>query len=102
LTDTTQVAMEALVGYQQAAADIADGFEQARRGLVEADVTSDSFGLLQESQGIHTMYAERCVDGLDVLRDGRDVFDALADVMDTIRLVYQGTDQAMANRVGGN
>lgn len=102
MTDTTKVALQALSTYRQAASDVADGFDRARQALVDADVQSDSFGLLQESQGIHTKYSERCDDGLNVLRDGRDVFDALADAMDTIRDAYRGADTAAAQRYGGH
>jgi hypothetical protein len=100
-TDTTKVALQALTAYKSAAQDVSEGFERARQALVDADVTSDSFGLLQESQGIHTKYAERCDDGLSVLRDGRDVFEALGDAMDTIREAYRGADTASAQRFGG-
>lgn len=102
MTDTTKVALQALSTYKQAATQVADGFESALQKLVDADVSSDSFGLLQESQGIHTQYAERCEDGLTAMRDGRDVFDALADAMDTIREAYHGADQAAAQRYGGS
>jgi len=100
--DTTKVALEALATYRQTAADVADGFDRARQGLVDADVQGDSFGLLQESQGIASKYSERCEDGLQVLTDGRDVFDALADAMDTIREAYQTADTAAAQRYGGH
>jgi hypothetical protein len=99
--DTTKVALQALSTYSQTAVDISDGFERARQALVDADVHSDSFGLLQESQGIHGKYTERCDDGLTVLRDGRDVFEALADAMDLIRDAYRGADTAAAHRFGG-
>ena len=101
-TDTTKVALQALSTYKQAAQDVSDGFERARQALVDADVSSDSFGLLQESQGIHGKYTERCDDGLSVLKDGRDVFDALTDAMDTIRQAYTSADGAAAQRFGGH
>jgi len=100
--DTTKVALQALATYRQAAADVADGFDRARQGLVDADVSGDSFGLLQESQGIASKYSERCEDGLQVLTDGRDVFDALADAMDAIREAYHSADLAAAQRYGGH
>ncbi|NUT31995.1 MAG: hypothetical protein HOV79_02865 [Hamadaea sp.] len=102
MTDPTKVALQALSAYGQSATQVADGFERALRSLVDADVQRDSFGLLPESQGVHTQYAERCDDGLTVLRDGRDVFDALADAMETIRDAYRDADQAAAQRYGGS
>lgn len=101
MTDTTKVALQALTSYKKASQDVSDGFERARQALIDADVTSDSFGLLQESQGIHSQYTERCTDGLNVLKDGRDVFDALCDAMDTIREAYSSADSAAAQRFGG-
>ena len=101
-TDTTKVALQALSTYKQASQDVSDGFERARQALIDADVSSDSFGLLQESQGIHDKYTERCDDGLSVLKDGRDVFDALCDAMDTIRNAYSSADTAASQRFGGH
>jgi hypothetical protein len=100
-TDTTKVALQALSTYKQASQDVSDGFERARQALIDADVSGDSFGLLQESHGIHTKYTERCDDGLNVLKDGRDVFDALCDAMDTIRAAYNSADTAASQRFGG-
>ncbi|MEV0272913.1 MAG: hypothetical protein HOV71_27360 [Hamadaea sp.] len=99
--DTTKIALQALDGYRQAATQIADGFDRAKQGLTDADVSGDSFGLLQESQGIAGKYSERCEDGLQVLTDGRTVFDALADAMEAIRDAYRSADLAAAQRYGG-
>jgi hypothetical protein len=100
--DTTKIALQALSTYKQASQDVSDGFERARQSLIDADVSGDSFGLLQESQGIHAKYTERCDDGLNVLKDGRDVFDALCDAMDTIRDAYRNADTAASQRFGGH
>ncbi|NUR74386.1 MAG: hypothetical protein HOU81_26550 [Hamadaea sp.] len=99
--DTTKIALQALDSYRQTASSVADGFDRARQGLVDADVSGDSFGLLQESQGIAGKYSERCEAGLQVLTDGRDVFDALADAMEAVRDAYRTADKAAAQRYGG-
>ncbi|WP_027345306.1 hypothetical protein [Hamadaea tsunoensis] len=99
--DTTKVALRALTAYHQAAQDISEGFERARQVLADTDVTAGSFGLLQEAHGLHDRYAERCDEGLNALRDGRDVFDALAEAMESIRSAYRDADQAAAARFGG-
>jgi hypothetical protein len=101
VSDTVKIALQALSTYKQAAADVSEGFVRARQSLVDANVSSDSFGLLQESQGIDTAYNTRCDDGLSVLNDGRDVFDALSDAMETIQKAYSSADNAASQRFGG-
>jgi hypothetical protein len=101
MSDQVKVALEALGAYAKAAAEISRGFDQARQPLVDADVTSDSFGLLAESHDIHKAYADQCDTGLAALTAGRDVFADLAEVFLSMRESYRAADEESAREIGG-
>lgn len=96
-----RVYLDAMGRYADASDDLSEGFNAARQMLVDADVTADSFGLLQESNDIANAYDQRCTDGLDVLNKGRDVFSELATAMRQMRDNYHNADQTSAQRYGG-
>lgn len=93
-----KVYLDAMGRYADASDDLSEGFTAARRLLVDADVTADSFGLLQESGDIAKTYEQRCNDGLDVLNCGVDVFSDLASGLRQMRDNYNSSDQASAQR----
>lgn len=96
-----KVYLDAMGRYADASDDLSEGFAEVRRLLVDANVTADSFGLLQESGDIADTYEQRCTDGLDVLDKGTDVFSELADAMRQMRDNYHNADQTSAQRTGG-
>lgn len=101
MTQGFQVHLEAMTRYAEAMEDLAEAFGRIRSGLVDADVTGDSFGQLPESREIAQAYEQRTTDGLAVLRSGEDVFGDLAQAFRQMRDNYHGADQASANRLGG-
>jgi hypothetical protein len=96
-----EVYLDAMTRYADAAEDLSEGFSRTRQLLVDADVTADSFGLLQESGDIAKTYEQRCTDGLGTLNDGTDVFSDLAVALRQMRDNYQAADTSSANRTGG-
>ena len=80
--------------------ELSEGFGKTRQLLVDADVTADSFGLLQESGDIAKSYEQRCTDGLDTLRHGVDVFSDLAAALRQMRDNYQTADTTSATAPG--
>jgi hypothetical protein len=95
------VHLDAMTRYATAMDELAAGFGRSRQGLVDADVTEDSFGMLPESREAAGVYEQRTTDGLEVLRTGEDVFGDLAVAFRQMRDNYQASDQAAANRLGG-
>jgi hypothetical protein len=96
-----KVYLDAMTRYADAMEDLADGFGRTRSGLIDADVTQDSFGMLPESRDVAKVYEQRTTDGLEVLRTGEDIFGELGVAFRQMRDNYQGSDQASANRLGG-
>ena len=95
-----KVYLDAMTRYADACDDLSEGFGKTRQLLVDADVTADSFGLLQESGDIAKSYEQRCTDGLDTLKAGVDVFSDLAAALRQMRDNYQTADTTSANRTG--
>jgi len=95
-----RIYLDAMTRYADACDDLSEGFDTTRRLLVDADVTADSFGLLQESGDIANTYEQRCTDGLDTLRSGVDVFSDLAVALRQMRDNYQTADTTSADRSG--
>jgi hypothetical protein len=95
------VYLDAITEHARRMEAIGARFGRTRRLLLDADVAEDSFGLLPESRDSAKIYEQRTTSGLDVLRDGEDVFTDLADVMRRIRDGYRAADTGSANRLGG-
>jgi predicted kinase len=95
------VHLDAMTRYATAMDELAAGFGRSRQGLVDADVTEDSFGMLPESREAAGVYEQRTTDGLEVLKAGEDVFGDLAVAFRQMRDNYRASDQAAANRLGG-
>lgn len=96
--DQFSVQLDALSHYAAVADGIAGDMTDARRALVDADVTGDSFGMLPQSRDTHGVYERRCTDGLDVLDAGHEVFTALAEAFRGIRDGYDRSDRSSAAR----
>jgi len=101
VSEALSVHLDAMARYADAMEELADGFGRIRSGLVDADVTQDSFGLLPESRDAARVYEQRTTDGLAVLRSGEDVFGEVAEGFRQMRDNYRGSDEASAERFGG-
>jgi hypothetical protein len=96
-----RIHLDAMTRYADRMEELAQGFGGTRSGLIDADVTADSFGLLPESREVAGVYQQRTTDGLEVLRAGEDVFGDLAVAFRQMRDNYRGADEAAAKRYGG-
>ncbi|HEY0697297.1 MAG TPA: hypothetical protein VGD43_05750 [Micromonospora sp.] len=101
MSEPLKVHLDAMTRYATELADLSRGFADTRALLVDADVTTDSFGLLPESRDAADVYEQRTTAGLEVLRSGEDIFADLAEGFRQMRDNYSGTDQAAARRFGG-
>lgn len=101
MSQPLKVYLEAMTRYADAMEDLATGFGDTRRLLVDADVSADSFGLLPESREVAAVYEQRTTEGLDVLRTGEDVMTDLALAFRQMRDNYQSSDVGSAGRFTG-
>jgi hypothetical protein len=101
VSELLSVYLDAMTHYADAMDELADGFSRTRSGLLDADVTQDSFGMLPESRDAAKIYEQRTTDGLEVLRTGEDIFGELAVGFRQMRDNYRSSDQASAERLGG-
>ena len=95
-----KVYLDSMTRYSVAMEELSAGFGRTRQTLVDADVTEDSFGLLDASRDAAAVYEQRTTDGLEVLATGVDVFADMAVAFRQMRDAYQASDQAGANRLG--
>jgi hypothetical protein len=95
-----KVHLDSMTRYATAMEDLSAGFGRTRQELVDADVTEDSFGMLDASRDAAGVYEQRTTDGLAVLAAGVDVFSDMATAFRQMRDSYQASDQAGANRLG--
>jgi hypothetical protein len=101
MTQPLTVYLDAMTRYAEVMDDLGSGFSDTRRGLLDADVTGDSFGMLSESRDAATVYEQRTTDGLDVLKSGEDVFGDLGQAFRQMRDNYRSSDDHSAGRLGG-
>lgn len=101
MSQPLRVYLEAMTRYAEAMDDLASGFANTRRLLVDADVSADSFGLLPQSREVAAVYEQRTTEGLDVLRTGEDVMTDLAQAFRQMRDNYQHSDVGSAERFTG-
>lgn len=101
MSQPLSVYLDAMTRYADAMEDLADGFSRTRSGLLDADVTQDSFGMLPESRDAAKVYEQRTTDGLEVLRSGEDIFGELAVGFRQMRDNYRDSDHASAKRFEG-
>ncbi|GIH08700.1 hypothetical protein Rhe02_67670 [Rhizocola hellebori] len=97
-----KVYLDAMTKYADAMDKLGEDFGATKQRLYDADVTEDSFGMLSESREAAKIYEQRTTDGLDVLKAGEETCAGLADAFRQLRTNYEGTDQDLATRIGGN
>jgi hypothetical protein len=95
-----KVYLDSMTRYAAAMEDLSAGFGRTRQQLVDADVTEDSFGLLDASRDAAKVYEQRTTDGLEVLATGVDVFSDMAVAFRQMRDSYQASDAEGAKRLG--
>lgn len=101
MTNPIDLSLDALEKYASVAEKIGDDFGTTRQRLYDADVTEDSFGMLDASREIAEIYDERTTDGLDALKSTEELFVALGDAFKELRKAYEGVDVHNANQFGG-
>lgn len=102
MADPIALSLEALDKYSAAVDKLGDDFGSTRQRLYDADVTEDSFGMLDASREIAEVYDQRTTDGLDALQATEDLFVALSDAFKELRKAYEDVDVHNANNMGGS
>jgi hypothetical protein len=97
MTQEVKVHLDAMTRYVKELEQLSESFTGVRQRLNDADVTSDSFGMLAESRETAGVYEQRTTDGFEVLKAGEGVFDELAQAFKQMRDNYQHSDQASSD-----
>jgi hypothetical protein len=102
MADPIALSLDALEKYAGAVDKLGDDFGSTRQRLYDADVTEDSFGMLDASREIAEVYEQRTTDGLDALESSEELFVALSDAFKELRKAYEDVDVHNAKNMGGS